>query len=353
MRKIKYLHIGGTTIFFKPLIKLIDENFCSEEHLFILYKAIASEDLKQEKNVIVFNTKLPKSIYFYAEILYYIIFSKKIIFHGLFDLKMLAILYVTPFWGKKAYWVAWGGDLYDRFYKAKSKKAKLVKFLRARVIKRFRHIMTYLHGDYTRAVEWFGCKAEYHECLMYPSNTFKKVNSPRATDDSCLNIMVGNSADPLNNHLEIFENLASNLPSKYRIYSPISYGDRVYKESIANAGKKLFKDNFIAIEHLMSDMDYAKLLKSMDVVIFNHPIQQAMGNTITALGLGNRVYLRKGTSQWELFTNLGIQVYDSANLEDISEINIGVKDQSNRQKTHLYFSEKILIRQLSQIFTSH
>ena len=349
MNKIKYLHIGGATVFFEPLLDLIDKEFCSNEHIFILTSSLADQRLEKRSNVLIFSPKSWRSAYYYLLIIWRLIWARKVFFHGLFDPRTLFLLRVLPFWEKKSYWIAWGADLYDRFYATQGIKSRLAQHLRACVIRRCKHIVTYLKGDYARALAWFGCQAEYHECLMYPSNLYKECASTCKTDDY-VNIMIGNSADPLNFHLEVFEKLAKNLPEKYRIYSPLSYGNDDYKEVVKAAGLELFGPHFIPLEQLMGAVEYTNFLSSMDVVIFNHPIQQAMGNTITALGLGNRVYLQKGTSQWEFFTTLGIQVHDAAHLEDISDVKVSIKNASNRQKISLYFSEKTLTRQLTQLF---
>lgn len=350
MNKIKYLHIGGATVFFEPLLDLIDKEFCSNEHIFILTSSLADQRLEKRSNVLIFSPKSWRSAYYYLLIIWRLIWARKVFFHGLFDPRTLLLLRVLPFWENKSYWIAWGADLYDRFYATQGIKSRLAQHLRACVIRRCKHIVTYLKGDYARALAWFGCQAEYHECLMYPSNLYKECASTCKTDDY-VDIMIGNSADPLNFHLEVFEKLAKNLPEKYRIYSPLSYGNDDYKEVVKAAGLELFGPHFIALEQLMGTVEYTNFLSSMDIVIFNHPIQQAMGNTIAALGLGKQVYLRQGTSQWELFSELGI---DAGKIEDLVSDKKwweGEKSISNRQKIANYFSREKLVRQLGAIFS--
>lgn len=329
---------------------MIEENLNREEHLFVLYESIASDVLKKEKNVIVFNPKSTTSAYYYALIFWWLLISKKTFLHGLFDPKLLLLLTITPFWEKKVYWIAWGADLYDKFYDNGKWKTGIIRKLRARIIKRVRHIVTYLQGDYDRAIHWFDSKAEYHECLIYPSNLYKEAKQQRENNES-LNIMIGNSADPLNGHLDVFEKIAKNLPKEYKIFSPLSYGNQEYKKNVIAKGEELFGGNFIPIEKLMDATEYTEFLNTMDAVIFNHPIQQAMGNTITALGLGKKVFLNKGTSQWDLFKSLDVNLYQIDDFKNFAtDKSFHLTDEHNKLKIKNYFSESNLLRQINSIF---
>ena len=349
MRKIKYLHVGSASIFFKPFIDIVDQKFCIEEHLFILHDSISSLVLKNEKNVKILNPRSIKSFYYHALIIWYLFRAKKVFFHGLFDAKVLLILWLMPFWKKRVYWLAWGADLYDRFYESKTRKNRLVKYLRANVVKHIKHIVTYIKGDYERAIEWFGCNAKYYECLMYPSNLYEESNLISESSDF-LNIMIGNSADPMNHHLEVFEKISKNLPEKFRIFVPLSYGDKIYKKYIMKKGVEYFGDNFIVIDKIMSPFDYKKFLNSMDIVIFNHPIQQAMGNTITALGMGKNVYLRKETSQWELFSEMGVELRDISQIDLQPLKKLEDVNYNNKAKINSYFTKDNYFNQLRAIF---
>lgn len=351
MSKVKYLHVGSAAVFIGPLLKVIDAEFDRDEHLFILYDSLAGQSLREEKNVIIYNGRSFKGICCYVLILWYLFAARKVFLHGLFDVKMLLLLFLTPFWGGKVYWIAWGGDLYDRFYESGGIRGGLTKYLRARVIKRVKHIVTYLRGDYRRASEWFGCDAEYHECFVYPSNICEVPDADcNNAFGAGLNVMVGNSANPLNNHEEVFRKLVDVLPLDARVYAPLSYGDEAYRGFVIELGNNLFGDRFSALERLMPLEEYEYFLKSIDVFIFNHPIQQAMGNTIKALGLGKTVFLREGTSQWELFKNIGVEVLSTNRLHELGVCKDMVGGRANAALVGTFFSRKNYIDQLRYVF---
>src|SRR5690606_38136182 len=137
------------------------------------------------------------------------------VLHGLFNPKILLILFLMPWQLKKCYWVMWGGDLYVYQFGEKNWKWRVREFLRRPVIKNMGHLVTYIPGDVELARQWYGAKGEYHECLMYLSNVVDPdiIQAAQAglEEHKGQNILVGNSADPINNHIEALEKL---LPYK-------------------------------------------------------------------------------------------------------------------------------------------
>jgi len=73
-----------------------------------------------------------------------------------------------------------------------------------------------------------------------------------------------------------------------------------------------------------------------------------MDNLIQLLGLDKKVYLNPDTSQWNLFENLGIKVYDiNGNLV----LNINAKELENNKKiVRDWFSLENLIKQWQEVF---
>jgi dTDP-N-acetylfucosamine:lipid II N-acetylfucosaminyltransferase len=209
-------------------------------------------------------------------------------------------------------------------------------------------LITYIKGDYELAQKWYGATGTYYECFMYPSNLYKEYDiKPRAHDT--INIQVGNSADPTNNHIEVFEKLAIYKHKNIKVYVPLSYGGNPeYAQKIISVGNDMFGDKFIAMTDFMSFDNYLDFLADIDIAVFNHNRQQAMGNAITLLGLGKKVYIRNDVTPWEMFEERGIKVLDVANIE-LSELDQATKQQ-NMEKVKEQFSKKYLIKQLETVF---
>jgi hypothetical protein len=130
---------------------------------------------------------------------------------------------------------------------------------------------------------------------MYPSNLYKEYQVP-AKQHTGINILVGNSADPSNNHLDVLDKLEAHKNENIKIYVPLSYGNQVIAEE-----KKRFGDKFIPRTEMMPFQNYLEFMGLIDIAIFNHKRQQAIGNTITLLGLRKKVFIRSDVVQWQFF----------------------------------------------------
>jgi hypothetical protein len=94
--------------------------------------------------------------------------------------------------------------------------------------------------------------------------------------------------------------------------------------------------------------DYLNIIYNIDIALFAHNRQEGMGNLIQLLGLGKKVYLNPETSQWNLFQNLGIKVYD---INRDIDLNIDSEELENNKKiVKEYFSPENLKKQLKIIF---
>lgn len=341
----KILHIATSDKFIPPFIRFVEENFDFIKHEFLLTGDSVGIELYGHKNILLSGTsKTEKALYYYQA------YKKmhqadKIILHNLFDIKIVKILFFSPLLLKKCYWVIWGNDLYYYQSTNKNKKWREDEFFRRPVIKNMGHLVTYIPGDIELARKWYGAKGEYHECLMYLSNTCKALDVPSNQTDT-INIQIGNSADSSNNHIEVLEKLLPFKNENIKIYAPLSYGDKSHAKKVIAKGKELFGDKFIALTDFMPFEEYLQFLGTIDIAIFNHKRQQAMGNTITLLGLGKTVFIRSDTTQWQFFKDKNIKIYDSINLASLDK----KEHLDNIQKVKEYFSKETLLKQYSEIF---
>lgn len=334
--------------FTEPFVDFVERHFDPSEHLFIVLERDAFHTASRS-NVI----RLPKSVSEYkklATLVRYLNKADKVILHGLFDHTLLIFYLLQPWLLKRSYWVIWGGDLYSYRRKRVRIRSKLVERLRAYVIKHLGHLVTYVRGDYELAKSWYGATGTYHECYLYPSNLFKSGVALRQAEGA-INVLVGNSADRSNNHLEVFGKLQRFADLPLRIYCPLSYGDNEYADQVAQVGFQAFGDRFVALREFMAFDKYLALLSEIDIAVFAHERQQAMGTTITLLGLGKRVFMRSDVSQWALFREMGIMVFD-VDLLDISPMEAGAAE-NNSVRVMQRFSESNLRKQWQEVFGSH
>jgi dTDP-N-acetylfucosamine:lipid II N-acetylfucosaminyltransferase len=345
MRNKKILHCMHAEKFIESFVDLVDDNFEYTRHLFIINK---SEKFKTKKrsNVIITEGKLFKI----KNLLVYIFSmnsAEKIFLHSLTDNSLTLLLYFQPWLVRKCYWIIWGGDLYAHEDELQDWKWQRREFFRRSVIRRIGHLVTFVPGDVELARKWYGATGKYHECIMYASNVYQDYtikSKPYAT----VNIQIGNSADPSNNHFEMLEKLKPFREQNIAIYAPLSYGDQAHAKMVINAGKTIFGDKFKPKTDFMPHNRYLEFLNKIDIAVFAHKRQQGMGNTITLLGLGKKVYMRSDVSQWSFFKNLGISIFD-ANEFDLEALN-QVTKQTNTLLVKQYFSKVMLLDQLRRIF---
>lgn len=345
MKAKKILHIAGCDKFIPPYVDFVNDNFNSEMHEFLISSGMASDELNDSSNIYLSESTTFSRVKYYFQLIIKMHQADKVILHSLFNIRLVQILFFTPWLLKKCYWVIWGGDLYVHKFGKRNNEWKVKEFFRRPVIKNMGHLVTYIEGDITLARKWYGAKGNYHECLMYTSNLYREYEVPE-NKETTVNIQVGNSADPSNNHIEVLEKLLPFKDENICIFVPLSYGSEEYAQSISKKGKEWFGDKFNPITAFMPFEQYLSFLGSIDIAIFNHKRQQAMGNTITLLGLGKTVYIRSDTTQWQFFKDKGIDIGDVDELSNLNQL----PTKNNIEIVKSYFSEANYFEQLNELF---
>ena len=345
MKGKRILHIASCDKFIPPFIDFVNKHFEPTKHEFMLTGGMSSGDLKNCVNVhLSGESKLLKLKYYFSLILK-MHQADQIILHSLFNIKIVQILFFAPWLLKKCCWVIWGGDLYTYQFGKRNKKWQIDEFFRRPMIKRIGHLVTYIEGDIALARKWYGATGKYQECLMYTSNLYKEHKIPE-NKEAIVNIQIGNSADPSNNHIEALEKLLPFKNENIRILVPLSYGSKEYAKQVITQGKEWFGDKFKPLTEFMPFEQYLSLLGSIDIAIFNHKRQQAMGNTITLLGLGKTVYLRSDTSQWQFFDGKNIKIGDIEMFNSLERY----ETKENIKIVKEYFSQEKYKDQLAKLF---
>lgn len=350
MKKNKIIHIVYNDKFIAPFIDFLKEYDLENHHTFIYYGGVREDHIpfKKGENIKILGSnagKIKKLLYSVK----YLYFANKIILHSLLNPYLIRLLYIQPWLLKKCYWVIWGADLYSYMYKQDSSNYLKKEKYRKRVVSKMGHFITYIKGDYELAQKCYGATGKYHECFMYPSNLYKEY-SLKENIHKTINIQVGNSADPTNNHFEIFEKLRKYQNEDIKIFVPLSYGNQEYAKKVIAKGDGIFGENFHPMTEFMEFDTYLEFLGEIDIAIFAHKRQQAMGNTITLLGLGKKVYMRSDVTPWRLFKDVDVKVFDVKNIE-IDLIDKQTQ-QENKEKIKEYFSQKNYLKQLQNLFES-
>lgn len=347
------LHISPNVIFIHQFISFVEKTFPDKSMKYVIYQKIKGKELPTNKKV----KKIDYSLSFASIIALLILAveinrSRKIIIHGLNEAATILLLFFMPWNLKKCYWFSWGDDIYKEL-RPKNLKLRVLFFFKKKVIQGFGCIVVEIDGEFEKIKSTFDTKKRRIKSFKYPSNIFSLPKTETESNTSKrLCLLIGNSADPSNNHEEVFKQIQKiivNTKKDVEILCPLSYGNKLYAQKINERGEQYFGSRFIPITEFMAYEEYVNLLEKVDIAIFNHKRQQAMGNIVNLLGMGKKVYIRREITSWDFFKQLDIQVYSSNNI-DLTPLPAEVKER-NISKIKSHFSEERLKNDLKIIFT--
>lgn len=250
-----------------------------------------------------------------------------VIFHGLSYtgpfLLFLAMLFKLSKLAEKTLWLTWGGDIYYFQNRPKTLSGYCNEVLRKIIIKRLFFTSSLIPAESDLIKVNYGMKAIqfdgfYPNPVPYDENECV-VNDINPIQSEKFTFMVGNSADPQNNHLEMLQALA-HLKGTVKIYCVLSYAivDLNYVARVKILGEELFGSDFIALTEFMSPNDYKGLIETVDFSCYYHNRQQALGNIFQFLYMGKAVFIRRDILSFDFLQLLGFDIQDSNTLSSIT-----------------------------------
>jgi dTDP-N-acetylfucosamine:lipid II N-acetylfucosaminyltransferase len=347
----RILHIITFDKFIPAFVEFIDTHFDASEHEYFIFGTADANSVGKTKSKISFQSNFlrhPLGIVTLTRLIRRMNSAEKIIIHGLWNERVVQILWAMPWLLPKSYWVIWGADLYNFSPNATSRDRLAPSAFRKYVTKSIGHLVTYIEGDANLAKAWFHAKGQVHDCLVYPSNTFK-ASQLQKTRSGKVRILAGNSGCPANNHLDIFSALKRLQDQDFEIVCPLSYGDATYAREVETVGKTIFGKRFVPIKTFLPREEYSLILSNVDIAVFAHDRQQGMGNLISLLGFGATVFMKSNVTTWQFLESLRIHVFD-LNCSSIDQRLTEAEATSNRRIISSFFSAENLRRGLDDLF---
>jgi dTDP-N-acetylfucosamine:lipid II N-acetylfucosaminyltransferase len=264
--------------------------------------------------------------------------------------------YLMPSLIKKASWIVWGYDLYWGLEKRHTVKDRVYEYLRMRIIRRLHSFLVFIDGDYDIIRTRYKAKGErYHVFYPLPVDIYHFKENVSESPSGRFNILLGNSADYINEHRELFALLDHIKETELTWICPLSYGgDKEYIDEIIKLGKQNWGDKFIPLLDFIPPEEYAQLLDEVSVVIMNFHIQAGLGNILSLFYRGKKVYLRGDTTPYEYFKKMGFSVYDTRSLVNLSQVDLvkfGNADKIKNQELFLReFSQDKFVRMWQNAF---
>lgn len=276
-----------------------------------------------------------------------------IMFHGIFyDWQKEMIKTIGD--KKHIGWVIWGGDLYNPI----KNNAPMFE-----VVSHIQSIHTLGSSDVTVFEDTYGSKP--HHLFGYPYPGLYKQSSMSSKKQNPPVIVVGNSGDPSNEHLEILNMLAKKEDiHNYRLLLPVSYSfNATYRETLLKAIKQLGLEEISELkEDFIHPKKYAQLLQCAYMQITAHNRQQAVGNLLISFNSGNHAVLREKIKvdgkeiinpTWDFLTGRGfkpVKLTDFSKTASIREFG-EIPEKINREHQNIIknkFTLELRARELQE-----
>ena len=329
------LHIIDPDKFTEPLANFLIKDGRFKNHYFLCPK---NSSIMESSQVVHLKSPLSKHLFYnFWRMLSLCFEARRIVLHGVV---IIQFFFFMPFFFHKMSWIIYGYEI-SLIKVTNSKYSRIVRSVLAKA----RGHISHIYEDSKEVNFLLDAKAKFHYSPSYLSNVVNTdfFKSEDVSEKNVVNVLIGNSTDPTNEHISIFDMIESEIDHIGKIYCPLSYGlHNDYKDKIIDEGYKRFGDKFVPLTKFMSINEYVDFLKIIDVAIFNHNRQQAMGNTLTLLSLGKIVYMRSGTNSFESLTKRGFMVFDNKLIKECGiRMNRPVAD--NKVLLEKHYSKSALI----------
>ncbi len=291
----------------------------------------------------------------------------------------------------KVFWFSWGYDLYSylpkpfininllgpetEIIKKKTEQTIVWSKKLKSFIKDITFYNNYKNRCYYKAVsriDYFSGVLDFEYSLMkkvpefraekvtYTYNSIPVMNFAdsgshwKGRDITKNNILIGNSADYSNNHLDILKYF-KNIDIGYSvIYLPLSYsGELEYVDYVKSKYSERFGRNFVSMDTFIPYSEYTEIISSCSVAIFAHERQQAIGNICAAFRNGSKVFLSETNDVYKYYKDLGMTVFSLQHDFNQEELNTPLADElveKNIQILNVRASRNTYIKDMNYIF---
>jgi dTDP-N-acetylfucosamine:lipid II N-acetylfucosaminyltransferase len=191
-------------------------------------------------------------------------------------------------------------------YRKKMKKRKTAEHIQA--IKRINWFAHYLPDDFHKIVHVTGMSATFIPFHYAALEDLADISTSVKVQGGH-NILLGNSDTLTNNHFEAIDLLSKLELQGRKIYCPLSYEKGRYANIVAKYGKAQLGDQFIPMLDFMPRDEYNKVLGGISVAIMNHNRSQALGNIVSLLWNGTKVFMSKDSTLFSFLKGEGMRVF--------------------------------------------
>lgn len=259
------------------------------------------------------------------------------------------VLHKTNLKNRPCYWIMWGADFYglpafsNNYYLPKSKqfawknngwKSKLIKFLGLPSSKYVMNIFD--HIDYFVGYEeefMLTQMALHHDMKFIPWEYYFNIEE---LDVPLINqgagtILIGNSDDPMNNHLDTLQKIEEVVEEGQKIIIPMAGASPTYLSKLKEARDQSHA-KIVLIEEFMKGDAFFSMMDEVSYVAYGHLRQQGVGTILPLLFSGKKAFLWDANPLKKILTRWGLSIssLDQLAKNDLSPLSSNEVEQQRK-----------------------